>query len=499
MNRLTKVFFAALSVSAVMAGNLAPFAPEAQAAGWQDLMQSIYPNMQWGGQPVQSAPATGQPVMPGMVPFPYATQPAPTVPAEPATTIPSLIPEMPAAAPAAPVSTPDPTPEPAAVAEVGIDATPYTVDQRNKIVTVSPNVKDVTGAVNSALAYLINRPDKNVRWTLKFLPGKYVLTKHMYADKLENVSLVSDRTNPAVMIKSPTAQGEYLYYSRFSKNVSLTGFKFYGKTDFKNSLDPVWPDQGLYFGSCNGITLDRNNFYNFGNAALRVTTTESDPVRGVNSFNTTVTNNYFNNVYQISTTSNDEIHGATANYVFQSNTVNNLRGSVKFASRTAGARNVKVLGNVISGGDHYGLEIDNYSDFEISGNRIENIKEYAINVYTNPRAPKGFVWGNNFFIKSNTISNVGRGIRFSPEPYADGYTFVPTNVAIENNVLSGVRDGNTSIPAISIINGKVNTLRIVGNKMTGVASRNYIRIVPGSTGVTLAGNYAENTLLALKY
>ncbi len=367
----------------------------------------------------------------------------------------------------------------------------FSQDNANRIITVSPTGSDSTAEVRNALTTLQNRSDKASKWTLKFNPGTYQLAVQIVTDKLENVDFVSDPNNPAIIRKTSgwnTANGEFLMFNKFSKNISIRGFQFYGQTNFASNANPVWPDQGVYFGSSNGLVVDNNKFYNFGNAAFRVATYEKDPVAGVNSFNTKVTNNVFNNVYQISTTSNDMIHGATAYYLLQNNQFVNIRGSIKFASRTAGAKDVKILNNTVNGGDHYAFEIDNYDNFEIRDNKIQNIKSVAINVYTNARAPKGFPWGDNFTIANNTIQSVGRGIRFSPDPYTDGYKPVPNNLVIDNNTISGMTE---SAPAIGVINGTVKGVKITNNKLSAISSKNYISVTPTSTNVVLSGNLVD--------
>lgn len=367
------------------------------------------------------------------------------------------------------------------------------LNSAQRLITITPT-GNYTADIRNAANWLVNRADKNVRYTVKFAPGKYSVTLPLYAPRgMENVDFVSDPANPAILMKAPNYSGSDFFWNiRFCKNISVSGFEFYGLTTFKNNADPVWGDQGLMFGSCNGVKVDRNKFYNYGNAALRVTTSEGDPVRGVNSFNTTVTNNIFNNIYQISTTSNDEIHGATANYLFQNNQVLNLRGSVKFASRTAGAKNVKVLNNTINGGDWFGLEIDNFSDFLIENNVIQNLKSVAINIYTNPRAPKGFAWGDNITIKGNTIKNCGRGIRFSADPFQDGFKYSPKNFVLENNILTNITDPTKSIAAIMVTNsGGINGMKVTYNKLNNIANKNYFYTSPSTTNVMLLGNMID--------
>lgn len=375
----------------------------------------------------------------------------------------------------------------------------YSTDQVNHILTVSPS-GDYNQDARNALAFLVSRSDKDVRWTLKFNPGKYYLSLPLYCVGLQNVNIIADPASPALLIKgSDFNKSEYIFYTRMSRDVKLQGFEFYGKTSFQENSNPVWADQGVFFGSCRNITVDNNKFFNFGNAALRVTTSEVDPTDGVNSFNTTVTNNYFNNVYQVSTTSNDKTHGGTNGYHMETNTFVNLRGSIKFASRTPGAGNVHIINNVINGGDHFGLEIDNYNDIEIRGNHIENIKSVAINMYTagdEGKIAKGFPWGNNFTIADNVIKNSGRGIRFCPSPFYDGTKVVPKQLVIDNNTLNILKEPNQEVAAIAIINGNVDGARITRNKMYTISSKNYISFTRGSTAITQSENQVDGAALS---
>ncbi|HEY9687747.1 MAG TPA: right-handed parallel beta-helix repeat-containing protein [Coleofasciculaceae cyanobacterium] len=366
----------------------------------------------------------------------------------------------------------------------------YSLDAANHKITVSPT-GDYTKDIRSAISYLVNRSDKSTKWTLNFNPGKYSLYAPMYSVGLQNVDLISDPANPAVLVKGPNFSGnEYIFFTRMSSNITMRGLTFYGKTTFASDNNPVWPDQGVYFGSSRYITVDNNKFYNIGNAALRVTTDNADPVAGVNSFDTKVTNNTFNNVYQVSTTSNDQIHGATARYLFEGNTLTNLHASLKFATRTTGAKDVWIRNNNINGSDIYGIEMDNYSNFEVTGNTFQNIKSVAVTMYTNPRAPKGFQWGDNITFKGNTFKNVNRGIRFSNDPFEDGYVAVPKNLVFDNNTFTGVTTTSTSYPTISLLNRKIDGVKINYNKFNQIANKKYIGTGP-AVNVTQLGNMVD--------
>ena len=375
----------------------------------------------------------------------------------------------------------------------------YGLDQVNHVITISPTGEYNQDARNG-LEYLKNRSDKDTLWTMKFQPGKYYLSLPLYCVGLENVQFVSDPANPAMLIKGPNFnQSEYIFYTRMSHDVKLQGFQFYGLTNFQNGPTPVWSDQGVFFGSCKNIVVDSNKFFNFGNAALRITTSEVDPVTGVNSFNSTVTNNYFNNIYQVTTTSNDKTHGGTHGYRMEKNTFVNLRGSVKFATRTPGASDIHILNNVINGGDHFGLEINNYSNMEIRGNNFANIKSVAVNIYTagdSANMQKGFQWGDNFTLADNVIKNSDRAFRICPSPFFDGTTVLPHKMVIDNNTMSTIDETNREVAAIDILNGKIDGLQITRNKMNGIASKKYITIAPGSTNISQSQNQADGATLA---
>lgn len=380
----------------------------------------------------------------------------------------------------------------------------YQTDNTAHTVTVSPAATPAatTTDLRNAFNFLVNRADKTTQWIMKFNPGKYTLTAQVSASGLQNTIVTSaDPQQPAQLIKvagwNSATSAEYLLSFRMCRSVQLLGMEFYGQTDFAKNADPYWPDQGVYFGSCNVVKVDSNKFYNFGNAALRVVTDARDPVPGVNSFKTMVSNNLFNNIYQTATTATDNIHGGTAQSTWLKNTFLNLRGSVKFASRTVGGQTIEFLSNVINGGDHFGLEINNYTDFKIQNNTIQNIKEVAMNIYT-ANVPNQFAWGDNFNISGNTIKTVGRGIRYAHNPYSSGFQNIPKNLVIDGNTLSDVRDPLNFVPAIWVTGGKVDMAKITNNKLSAIANKQYLDVIAGSTNVSIKGNTVDGAAYVAK-
>jgi hypothetical protein len=144
----------------------------------------------------------------------------------------------------------------------------------------------------------------------------------------------------------------------------------------------------------------------------------------------------------------------------------------------------------VNGGDHFGLEINNYTDFKLWNNTIQNIKEVAMNIYT-ANVPNQFAWGDNFSIKNNIINNVGRGIRYSHDPYSSGYQNVPKNITVDGNTLSNVHDPLNSVPAIWITGGIANGVTVTNNKLSSISNKKYIGVQQGSTNVSILNNTVD--------
>ncbi|WP_373531524.1 hypothetical protein [Vampirovibrio sp.] len=374
----------------------------------------------------------------------------------------------------------------------------YQLDAGARSIGISPGSTPsaTTTDLRNALNYLATLKDKSRVWTVNMAPGKYFVTNQLTVRNLQNVNFLSNLNSPAQLIKNPgwnsATGGEYLMHITYSKNVSVAGMQFYGTTNYTKNSDPVWSDQGIYFGSCDTVVIKNNGFFNFGNSALRVATHERDPIRGVNSRNTQVLNNLFNNIYQLSTTTTDTLHGGTQNFLLQSNVFYNLRGSIKFASRTAGAKDIKILNNRINGGSHYGLELNNYNNVEIRGNQLQNIQEFAMNIYNNTNATGSFNWGENYTVADNVITNAGKGLRFSTEPYANGVKVNARNVKFDNNTFNGITNTSGN-PAIAQVNGNIAGLTITRNKLSNIANKKYIGYTSGSTNVVYNNNQVNGS------
>jgi len=379
-----------------------------------------------------------------------------------------------------------------------IAATPtYSLDTQKHTITIH-NTGDATTEINSALSYLVNRKDTNIPWNMKFDGGKYSISNILFSERLQNVNFISDPKKPAILAKIDNFPTEYLFYTRYSKNISLTGFTFIGNTatympqNYVTGTSIGWKDQGVYFGSSNGVIISNNRFYNIGDAAIRITTTERDPVRGVDSFNTKIIGNYFNNIFQVTTTSNDLVHGGSASLLVQDNIFDHIWGSIKFASRTDGATNVVFHHNAINNSATDGLEIVGYNNIEISNNTLQNIARNAANCYTNNVSASGFEWGDNLSFKNNIINNTGGGIRISADTYIDGFQPQPKNVTISGNSITNLKG---TAPALTLLKSSFPGLTVTANQFSNIPSKIYFYMPIKNAQALLTGNKLNNTPL----
>ena len=89
-----------------------------------------------------------------------------------------------------------------------------------------------------------------------------------------------------------------------------------------------------------------------------------------------------------------------------------------------------------------------------------------------------------------------RAIRFSPDAYADGTKVIPHNLLITGNVISGITSTNTSLPAISIVNGSVEGLTVTNNKMSRIGNGKGIAYTNSCAKVNITGNSLDDNTYA---
>lgn len=297
-------------------------------------------------------------------------------------------------------------------------------------------------------------------------------------------------------------------------DVHIIGGTFEGKTsNFNASIEAG--DDGIRVSSCRRVLIEHCYFKDFGDSAIRANTSTRDPLstlpstpaepvtstRGVTVEEVTIRDNYFNNIHQISTTTDDYLHGGAAQYRLENNTFENLAGSVKFASRVPGARNLYILKNTIKNSLDKGFEIDSYSNILILGNSISNCATNGLYIVSNDVASSTNTYGlgvlgfpfDGIKITDNFLYNCGTktdadvaSITFKPDTYDSGYQFTYKNVQITNNAISfdpGFSSNNRLL-GFDFNAGSYQDLTIHGNTFTDFKGDAGIKLV-------LRGNVAD--------
>jgi hypothetical protein len=312
-------------------------------------------------------------------------------------------------------------------------------------------------------------------------------------DNLNNVMF--DGRGGATFVKEASFPREYLFMARYARDLTIKGITFTGLTAAGTDTI-VNGESGVYCGSCTGFQFIRNTLTNFGDAALRITTSPSDPVLGINSRGSLVTGNTFQDIFQVTMTSNDAdaTHGGTAGMTFAGNEYIDMDGSLKLCSRTVGADSILIMGEKIdlktASTSSVGLEICSVSNVTAIGNLIQNSGTWGINVYVNNIAAVTTAWGfQNIKLRYNTLSNCTRGIRVNASNYSNGTGATISAVDIMGNTLDGItiNDGTTyAIQTSASGNGLFLNSFIRDNTLKNIT--NSSRLVLAATGITASNN-----------
>jgi hypothetical protein len=375
----------------------------------------------------------------------------------------------------------------------------YIIDDATRTMTINP-VGDYTANLKMLVNRLATRADKSQLWTLRFMPGTYQMTSEVKTTRLENVHITSvDTAQPAHLRKVEgwnSNTGMYLFRCEYCAHVRISYLQFTGLMTVYNPNDTVlhWPDQGVYYASSHNMRVDHSKFYNIGNAAVRTNTLEYDPILGVNSSNSWIEDNYFENVWQITTTSEGSVtHGATRDWWFQRNTIKNLRGSVKNCSRTAGAYGARILNNSWLDSTRDAIELCSVNKVEIRGNTFQNTGGFLVSGYTNNAQKDGvwnasFPWAQDITFAENVSTQSRYGLRLGLDPYTDGYQPVARNLVISNNRLSKVTATEHWKPVFQVEFGPVIGATVTNNTLSEITNGKYWGFASGSSGITIQGN-----------
>jgi len=285
----------------------------------------------------------------------------------------------------------------------------------------------------------------------------------------------------AIFKKTTVFANQAILNISLGSGVELKGGIFEGNTTDLNAGINAGDDL-VRISSSHRILVEHCKFRHCGDAALRVQTSTADPQAnttsqpegGVNSGEVVVRNNYFYNVHQFSSTTNDYVHGGTQNLFFYGNTMDNLRGSIKVANRSAGGRNMYMYANTFKSSIDKGFEIDSMENIYIFNNTFQNITSYAVYILSN-NGPAGTGYGtgivgfqyDSVFINNNIFKNcssTGGTVRLQPDLYSDGTLINYRNVDISYNTFKD--HTATGAIGINLINGNYEALTINNNKFT---------------------------------
>ncbi|NVJ58731.1 MAG: right-handed parallel beta-helix repeat-containing protein [Vibrionaceae bacterium] len=252
--------------------------------------------------------------------------------------------------------------------------------------------------------------------TITLQAGVYDICSSIYVRELSNVTLRGE--GRVVFKKCPSYSHEYLLYVYNSDNFVLDGLEFYGLTS--EQYEPgnhhySWGEQGVLFAGTSNSSVVNSKFFNFGDAALRVTSSRSHPSQlPINSKNFVADSNVFYNVTQVTTThvwSSD--FGGTQNVTFTRNLFKNIKGSLKLSSRKPVSKALIQNNMFVDMHGNAAIELNYYSEVDIRNNSFVNLNGYILNAYPNSLTSvnEPIDWGDIRFIR-NIISNAKGGLRF---------------------------------------------------------------------------------------
>lgn len=303
--------------------------------------------------------------------------------------------------------------------------------------------------------------------TLQIEKGTYYLDSPVWVERVKHLRLVG---GPGVVFKKRKGF-QYMFAFIGSEDVTISGLSFEGMTPDRNKL--VWGDDGVYFGSCRGSTVESCTFHDFGDSAVRITSSLEEG--RVDSWNGTVRDSYFENIGQITSTQGMEgNYGGTEGMTIKGNTLKNLKASIKLAARAPTAGGI-ISNNRILGSLRDGVEIESVSDVVIEGNSFEDIARTAVILNINDNTPRdapGFPW-NNVIVRKNSVARTGSGIEVYLKPYLDASEFDMNGLEIVDNHFDTIT-GDANSPVIYLGNTtkkKYLAPRIEGNVFKNAGNR----------------------------
>lgn len=308
--------------------------------------------------------------------------------------------------------------------------------------------------------------------------------------KYLNYGITIHLSPQTILKKSASFSGTSIFSMTVAGNVTLEGGTLIG-LNADQSLGIQAGDDLYRVSGARHVGIYGVRFKNCGDSAWRLSTgtndyaarTASNPKDGVNTHNITAIGNYVLNCFQTSSTTDDLLHGGSRNYSFINNTIENLGGSIKFASRAPGAENIIIMGNTINKSHTHGFEIDSTSNMIIANNVLNDIDKHGIYIASNGLAGiAGFDWGNikihhNIFNVVGSDSTSGafyRGVYIQPDLYSPAYLFDVEGLEITDNIFNDMT--NQYSLGINLVAGSYKGLKINRNQFNNFGGAHGIYI-----------------------
>lgn len=262
-------------------------------------------------------------------------------------------------------------------------------------------------------------------------PGIYDICSAIIFRNINNIVISAQKG--VVLRKCEKFDGEYILAFYNSRFITIEGFTFEGLT--KDTVNYVWGEQGILFAGSSDISVRDNQFFNFGDAAIRATSSHlSFYDAPINSFRVKITNNYFENITQVTTTHPwNNNFGGTHDITVENNIFEGLKGSLKFASVKPVSKGL-IKYNTFKNTKGTAIELTYYSDVKIIANTFVDTDKFILNAY--PNKPSSvttpFNWGNIYFTHNSIIRSKG-GIRIQSDV---------TNELIDDKYVRGIYINN---------------------------------------------------------
>lgn len=314
---------------------------------------------------------------------------------------------------------------------------------------------DDTSAFQSMLSALTSSA------TRIFIPdGNYLISSQLSLSHKDG--MLFEGSKNAVIQKSTVFTNYAIFNFTYCSNIIFRTLTFKGNTQDK--VNPNWGDDGLRLFSTDHVIIENCCFKDFGDGAFRIATASDDADTSDSNYYTIVKNT-FDNCQQTSTTAP---LGGGQSIIFQNNMVIGLKGSIKFASRKPGAKELLIKDNIINGSLSNAFEIVGYSDVTADGNIIKDCATYAFNIYSNSSAAWVTAWDyGSLKITNNNVENCAYGIRVNNWYAQDNTMGNLSNVDISYNVLRNITNTDiTSGIVLQLTGANITNVRIEGNLIT---------------------------------